>query len=114
VGRVRKVIPKFQERLATFSAHPLVGEARGLGLVGGVELVADKDTKRPFDPKQFVGTRAMALIQDEGLIVRTIGDTLALCPPLIITEAQIDEMFDSLQRGLDRAEQMVGQESLRG
>ncbi len=114
VGRVRKVIPKFQERLATFSAHPLVGEARGLGLVGGVELVADKATKRPFDPKQFVGTRAMALIQDEGLIVRTIGDTLALCPPLIITEAQIDEMFDSLQRGLDRAEQMVRQESLRG
>lgn len=114
VGQVRKIIPKFQARLNTFGDHPLIGEARGLGLVGGVEIVADKASKRPFDPKHYVGTRAMALIQDEGLIVRTIGDTLALCPPLIITEEQIDEMFDCLQRGLDRAEAMVRKEGLRG
>ena len=70
VGRVRQIIPKFQARLKALGDHPLVGEARGFGLVGGLELAADKASKRPFDPKQFVGTRAMALIQDEGLIVR--------------------------------------------
>ena len=113
VGQVRKIIPKFQARLKALGDHKLIGEARGCGLVGGVELVADKASKRPFDPKQFVGMRAMALIQDEGLIVRPIGDTLALCPPLIITAEQIDEMFDCLERGLERAEAMVRKEDLR-
>ncbi len=92
----------------------MVGEARGMGLVGGVELVADKASKRAFDPKQFVGARAAAHVQDEGLITRPIGDTIALCPPLIISEAEIDEMFDCLERGLDLAEEMVGKEGLRG
>ncbi len=113
VGKVRALIPRFQARLKALQDHPLVGEARGMGLMGGVELVADKPTKRPFPPKLFVGTRASALVQDEGLITRTIGDTLAVCPPLIITEAEIDEMFDRFLRGLDRAEAMVAKEGLR-
>ncbi len=112
-GRVRRLIPKFQARLQALAAHPLVGEARGMGLMGGVELVADKKTKRPFNPRSFLGTRASALVQGEGLITRTIGDTLALCPAYIITEDEIDEMFDCLARGLDRVEDMVRQESLR-
>jgi 4-aminobutyrate--pyruvate transaminase len=113
IGRVRSLIPKFQARLKALAEHPLVGEARGMGLMGGVELVADKATKRPFDPKQFVGTRTAAHVQDEGLITRPIGDTIALCPPLIISEDEIDEMFDCLARGLDRAEEMVRKEGLR-
>jgi 4-aminobutyrate--pyruvate transaminase len=113
VGKVRALIPRFQTRLKALGDHPLVGEARGMGLMGGVELVADKATKRPFPPKLFVGTRASALVQDEGLITRTIGDTLAFCPPLIITEAEIDEMFDRFERGLNRAETMVAAEGLR-
>lgn len=112
VGRVRRLAPKFQARLKALASHPLVGEARGLGLMGGVELVADKATKRPFNPRAVVGTRASALVQDEGLIVRTIGDTLALCPAFIITEDEIDEMFGRLERGLDRAEAMVAREGL--
>ncbi len=114
IGRVRTLIPKFQARLKALGGHPLVGEARGMGLVGGVELVADRASKRSFDPKQFVGARTAAHVQDEGLITRPIGDTIALCPPLIISEAEIDEMFDCLERGLDRAEEMVRKEGLRG
>ncbi|ODA67325.1 L-Lysine-8-amino-7-oxononanoate aminotransferase [Methyloligella halotolerans] len=112
-GRVAKIAPKFQARLKALSDHPLVGEARGMGLIGGVELVADKATKLPFDPKQFVGAKAAALIQKEGLIIRPIGDTIGICPPLIITEDQIDELFDALGRGLDAAEEMVRREGLR-
>jgi 4-aminobutyrate--pyruvate transaminase len=112
-GRVKQLAPKFQARLLALADHPLVGEVRGMGLMGAVELVADKRTKRPFDPRIALGTRASALVQGEGLITRTIGDTLALCPAYIITEDEIDEMFDRLARGLDRAEAMVSQEGLR-
>jgi 4-aminobutyrate--pyruvate transaminase len=80
--------------------------------MGGVELVADKATKRAFNPRVAVGARASALVQDEGLITRTIGDTLALCPAFVITEDEIDEMFDRLARGLDRAQAMVAREGL--
>jgi len=112
-GRAAKIAPRFQARLKALSDHPLVGEARGMGMIGGVELVADKATKRPFDPKQFVGAKAAALIQEQGLIIRPIGDTIGICPPLIITEEQIDELFDALARGLDAAEELVRREALR-
>jgi 4-aminobutyrate--pyruvate transaminase len=95
--------PHFQTRLRALGDHPLVGEARGLGLVGGVELVAEKRSKRAFDPKAAVGPQAVAFAQEEGLIVRFLaGDVVSICPPLIITPAEIDELFDRLARALDR------------
>ena len=85
------------------AAHPLVGEARGYGLVGAVELVADKATKRSFDPKAGVGPRAAAFAEAEGLLLRFLaGDVLSICPPLVITPQEIDELFDRLARALDR------------
>ena len=99
---VRGLIPRFQQRLAALASHPLVGEARlGGGLMGGVELVADKATKKPFDPKLTVGMKALLACQEQGLMIRAVGDVAILCPPLIITEPQIDEMFDRLKRALD-------------
>jgi 4-aminobutyrate--pyruvate transaminase len=99
---VRGLIPRFQQRLAALASHPLVGEARlGGGLMGGVELVADKATKRPFDPKLTVGMKALLACQEQGLMIRAVGDVAILCPPLIITEPQIDEMFDRLKAALD-------------
>jgi 4-aminobutyrate--pyruvate transaminase len=104
VGHVKSVAPVFQSRLNALASHELVGEARGVGLIGGLELVADKTTKKAFDPKQGVAAMASRMCQDEGLIVRAIAsETLAMCPPLIITEDEINEMFDCLERGLDRA-----------
>jgi 4-aminobutyrate--pyruvate transaminase len=95
--------PQFQARLAALGEHPLVGDARGLGLIGAVELVADKKTKRPFEPKAGVGPRAVRFAEEEGLIVRFIvGDILSICPPLIIAPAEVDELFDRLGRALDR------------
>ncbi len=104
VGHVQSVAPIFQARLNALSSHPLVGEARGVGLIGAVELVADKASKTPFDPKMGAAAQAARLCEEEGLITRAIfGDALAFCPPLIITEAQINEMFDALERGLNRS-----------
>ncbi|HEY5064942.1 MAG TPA: aminotransferase [Xanthobacteraceae bacterium] len=105
--------PQFQARLAALRAHPLVGEARGLGLIGGVELVADKNTKRSFAAEHGVGTRAVAFAEAEGLIVRSvIGDVITLCPPLIISAAEIDALFDRLTRALDRTLDWVTRERL--
>jgi 4-aminobutyrate--pyruvate transaminase len=101
LDHVREVIPHFQKRVAEFSSHPLVGEARGFGLIAALEVVADKATREPFDPAlgvaMHVGTRAL----DHGLITRALGDTVNFCPPLIITSAEIDDMFDSAAKALD-------------
>ncbi len=103
----------FQARLRKLADHPLVGEARGVGLIGACELVADKTTKRPFDPKKTVGAQAVKFAQDRGLICRMLGDAVALCPPLIISKPEIDEMFDIYERALNDTEAWVAKENLR-
>jgi 4-aminobutyrate--pyruvate transaminase len=113
VGHVRKVTPTFARRMARIAEHPLVGEARHVGLVGGVELVADKASKRPFDPKKAVGPTTARFVEAEGAILRALGDTIALCPPMVISEPELDAMFDCLERALDRTEAWVDREKLR-
>ena len=102
VGAVRRLAPQFQERLRGFAKHPHVGEARGVGLIGALEFVADRETKAAFDPPGSYGVRVVELAAEEGLIVRAIGDVVAFCPPLIITPAEIDELFDRFGRALAR------------
>jgi 4-aminobutyrate--pyruvate transaminase len=103
VGHVKRVAPIFETRLAALADHPLVGEARGIGLIGGVELVCDKRGKTSFDPKMGVGPKVVAFAQEEGLICRAVGgDTVALCPPLVIDGAGINLIFDALAKALDR------------
>jgi 4-aminobutyrate--pyruvate transaminase len=105
--------PRFQARLEALGQHPLVGEARGLGLIGGVELVADKAGKRSFPPQHGVGARAVRFAEQEGLIVRSVlGDVLTLSPPLVISTAEIDELFDRLTRALDKTLDWVTRERL--
>jgi len=94
--------PRFQAGLRQYADHPLVGEVRGAGLIAGIELVADKATKAPFSPIGRVGAQAAVFGHAEGLIFRAVGDTLALCPPLIVTEADIDEIVERMGRALDR------------
>ena len=108
-----KMSPVFQMRLKKLADHPLVGEARGVGLIGAVELVADKATKRPFDPKKMVGAATVNALQEMGLIVRNIQDSVALCPPLIITTDEIHEMFDIFEKGLDQMEAWARKENAR-
>ncbi|MEJ2415615.1 MAG: aminotransferase [Exilibacterium sp.] len=95
-----KVGEYLQKRLREFSDHPLVGEVRGRGLIAAIELVADKATKKPV--ASSVGATVQLACQNQGLIVRTVaGSSLAFCPPLIITEAQIDELIEKLGTALN-------------
>ena len=98
---------------AVFGDHPLVGEARGVGLIGGIELVADKATRRPFNLKQGVGPKMSSFCEEEGLIARAMGDTVALCPPLIIDEAGLGDLFDRMEKALHKTESWVAKENLR-
>ena len=110
-AHVGRVAGRFQSRLRAFADHPLVGEARGVGLIGAVELVEDKKARRNFDPARKIGARVMALAADHGLIVRAlVNDTLAFCPPLIIDESQTDDMFDRFGRALDDIEAQLARE----
>jgi 4-aminobutyrate--pyruvate transaminase len=108
VGHAAELSPHFLKRLHSFAKRPLVGETRGIGLIGAIELVANKETKAPFPQPGKTGTRLQDLCQEEGLIVRGIGDTIAFCPPLVITKKEVDEMFDRFDRALKRLEAEVG------
>ncbi len=91
-----------QNTLAEFSAHPLVGEVRGSGLLGAIELVADKKTGQPF-VGGAVGGYAQKMAQDSGLLIRAVaGSSLGFCPQLIITEPKIDELIGKVSIALDR------------
>ncbi|MGH6662752.1 MAG: aspartate aminotransferase family protein [Rhodospirillales bacterium] len=100
LGHVRRVAPRLQDGLRRFASHPLVGEVRGVGLIGALELVKDKKTKAPFDPKAGVGAYLHDRARDEGLLIRNMIDVIGICPPLIIDEAEIDEMLGCLERAL--------------
>jgi len=87
--------------LKDFADHPLVGEIRGLGLIAGVELVADRSTKRSFEPVGAVGAAFSRHAQAHGLIIRAIGDTIALSPPLIIKPDQVKELVARFRLALN-------------
>ncbi len=104
LGHVRAVSPRFQERLRMLGEHPLVGDARGVGLIGAVELVADKDTKEQYPAERGAAKLAFAKALGRGLILRPLPlDAVAICPPLIVTDAEVDDIFDRLERALDDA-----------
>lgn len=102
VANAAHLAPQFQARLKEFAGHPYVGDARGVGLIGALEFVADQKTKAAFEKPGAVGARLAELSQEEGLIIRAIGDIIAFCPPLVINAAETDEMFDRFGRALAR------------
>jgi len=112
VAQVRKVMGRFQARLKAFEAEDFVGEARGVGLVGAVELVKDKKTKASFAPPGKVGAQCAKFAQARGLICRAIMDSLAFSPPLVISEDEIDDMFDRFAGALKDTADWVAKEGL--
>jgi 4-aminobutyrate--pyruvate transaminase len=101
LGHVRRVGPLLQEGVRRFAGHPLVGEVRGVGLVAGMELVPDKPGRGTFDPLGSAGGLFVARAQANGLIVRNLQDTVALCPPLIISEGELEELLRKFGKALD-------------
>lgn len=99
-----------QQRLKEFANHPLVGEVRGRGLLGAVELVANKETGAAFADGR-VGAFAQRSCQEHGLLIRTVaGNSVAFCPPLIITTSQIDELIDKFSQALAATMEYASQE----
>ncbi|RCK24679.1 aspartate aminotransferase family protein [Thalassospira lucentensis] len=100
IEHVRSVMSPFQKRLKDLNKFDHVGETRGHGLIGAFELVSDKCAKTPFDPYGAAGKAVAAKCLEHGVILRALGDTVAFCPPLIITEDQIHTMFDAVEAAL--------------
>lgn len=112
IGNAARLEPVFQAGIRSFANHPLVGEARGIGLVAAVEMVADKAAKTPFAKSGRAGAIAAGIGHEEGLIFRAIGDQLAFCPPLIVTENDITDIYARFARVLDRTLDAVRAEEL--
>jgi 4-aminobutyrate--pyruvate transaminase len=99
-ARAAKMGAHMQSRLQEYAGHELVGEVRGKGLIGAIELVANKETGQAFSDGQ-VGAFAQRACQDAGLLLRVVsGSSVAFCPPLIIEENQIDEMVEKFGTAL--------------
>jgi 4-aminobutyrate---pyruvate transaminase len=102
IGHVRQVAPRLQSGLQRFAGHPIVGQARGLGLIGAIELAEDAAARKPFEPRRGVGAYFVRRAQAHGLIVRALGgDVIAFSPPLVISEAEIDTLLERAAHALD-------------
>ncbi|WPH14043.1 aminotransferase [Variovorax paradoxus] len=100
LAHVQSLVPQFQQGLQAHAGRKHVGEVRGVGLIGAIELYADPARRAPFDPAQKAGARLAELALAQGLIVRAMGDSIAFCPPLIITAEQVDDMFARFGRAM--------------
>lgn len=113
VGHVKRVAPTMQNGLRALAGHPLVGEVRGMGLIGAVELVADKATHANFDPAMKIAPRLVKIAESHGLILRSLpNDSIAFSPPLVITEAEITDMVTRFGAALDELSVTLRRESL--
>ncbi|NVK19584.1 MAG: aspartate aminotransferase family protein [Methylocystaceae bacterium] len=105
LSQVNAVSPYFQERLKSYADHPMVGEVRTTGLIGAIELSADKDAKTPFDPTLGIGPSLVKKCEEHGLILRAMpGDCIAFCPPLISEEPDLEELFARFDKAMGEME----------
>ncbi len=93
--------PYLQKRWQELADHPLVGEARGVGMVAALELVKNKKTRERFTDKG-VGMLCREHCFRNGLIMRAVGDTMIISPPLVIDPSQIDELITLARKCLDQ------------
>jgi 4-aminobutyrate---pyruvate transaminase len=101
VARAKRLAPVLQSTVGRLTAHPLVGDVRGVGLILGMELMRDGEGRIPFDGALNVGARVDAAAKNHGLLLRVIGDRLVFAPPLVIEAAEIEAIGERLERALD-------------
>lgn len=108
IERVKNDIgPYLQKKWQALGEHPLVGEARMVGLMGALELVQDKAALQRFDEDQGVGTICRDFLVNNGLVMRAVGDTIVAAPPFILTHAEADELAEKAWQCLDLTQQAV-------
>lgn len=108
VEQARVLGERMHARLARLAHHPLVGEVRGVGLIAAIELVASKADKTPWQAPGRLGTLMAEALARRRVISRSIGDAIALCPPLIITEEQLDDLLSRVEDAVDEVAASVG------
>jgi len=102
VGRARTLGAHLTEALtARIGEHPLVGEIRSCGFIAGIEIVADRESREAFDPALRVGAQVERRCRAHGLMIRNMGDALAICPPYILEPAEVDMIAEGIGRALD-------------
>lgn len=99
---VVRLAPRLEAGLAEIAKNPNIGELRGVGYMWALEAVADRATKTPFASTLSVSERIANTCTDLGLICRPLGQSVVLCPPFILTEGQMDEMFEKLDKALKK------------
>ena len=99
--------PYLQEKVRALGEHPLVGEARGVGMLGALELVKDKENLVKFDKNDGVGNICRDFCFDNGLVMRAVGDSMIVSPPLILSRENIDQYFELAWKSLDQTHQAV-------
>ena len=99
--------PYLQKRFRELGEHPLVGEARGVGMFGALELVKDKDNYIKFDQKAGVGTICRDFCLDNNLVMRAVGDAMIISPPLVIEQADIDVFIERAWKCLDLTQKAI-------
>jgi putrescine aminotransferase len=110
IERVKNDIgPYLQGRWKELADHPIVGETRMVGLMGALELVAGKAPLERFDPRRGVGLMCRDILVNNGLVMRAVGDTIVVAPPLVLTHREADELIEKASKCLD-----LTQEALRG
>ncbi len=100
--------PYLKERWSSLESHPLVGEARSLGLVGALELVKDKKTRERFSTSGATGALVRDYCVKNGIVMRAVGETMIISPPLVITRDEIDELVSKARKSLDEAAESMG------
>lgn len=109
IERVREqTAPYFKRQFATLADHPIVGEARSIGLMGAVEIVRDKETRERFDKDLKAGNRCRDYCFDNGLVMRAVGDKMIVCPPLVISNEQVDELVSKAWKCVDLTAKSLG------
>ena len=102
VGHVRTLAPLFAERVARMDRFDFIGNTRAIGLIGAMEFSSDPQTKAKFDPAKKIAAQAVAKIQEHGVILRALpGDIVGFCPPLVISEAELNDMFDRIESAME-------------
>ena len=113
IGHVKEISEKFNTKMEQLNVHSIVGNARSIGLIGAIELVQNKNNKTYFDPKIGIGSRIVKNAQKNGLIVRALqGDIVALCPPLIINNKEVDILFNKFNKSIKDTEIELNTERL--
>ena len=108
INHVQAVAPLFNERIAALGRYSVVGDTRSVGLIGAMEFVAEEGSRKKLDPAHKFAAKAMSVLQEEGVILRALPlDGIGFCPPLIITEDELNAMFDRVEKAMPKIDEMA-------